>query len=480
MAEKRFIYGWSGEQPIPYLYWNVERHVYDRNVPGCEIDEFLVWSQGRYLETYFSSNAVKQLNKEGEKFLDKTFRDNLISETKKVMPYYWETAKRLMEKVKKQTLTNEELSEIYKQVGRLVVKTIAYFATSREEIMYAVEKALADKLEAKYGEKFRDVYLLITMPTEEDVLFREKVDWLQLVKGPSKEKLIAHSLKYPLLFYCIYSEEKALQLLEEKLKKTDVAKLEQGIQQQKCHLQELREKQEKQFAEINNKEIQELAKFIQDQAHYRFEIKACWGGNYYFLPLLKEISKRSFVSVADLGHFSIPSDVIDFLEKGKAIDASEIQKRKRYCLLHLNNGKIDFYSGNEALEKRKELLDSSLPSRDTNEIRGLIANTGKVSGKVKLVKVDNAEEIAKIASEIKPGTILVTGMTNPTMISLMKNVKGIVTDEGGMACHAAIISRELNVPCIVGCRIATRVLSDGDYIELDADNGIVRKLKEGE
>jgi len=58
----------------------------------------------------------------------------------------------------------------------------------------------------------------------------------------------------------------------------------------------------------------------------------------------------------------------------------------------------------------------------------------------------------------------------------MQIAKAIVTDEGGLSCHAAIVARELGVPCIVGTKIATKVFKDGDLVEVDADKGIVRKI----
>ena len=56
----------------------------------------------------------------------------------------------------------------------------------------------------------------------------------------------------------------------------------------------------------------------------------------------------------------------------------------------------------------------------------------------------------------------------------IKKAKGIITDEGGITCHAAIISRELKIPCVVGTKVATQVLKDGDEVELNADEGIIR------
>ena len=67
-------------------------------------------------------------------------------------------------------------------------------------------------------------------------------------------------------------------------------------------------------------------------------------------------------------------------------------------------------------------------------------------------------------------------MTRPEFVPIMKKAAAIVTDEGGITCHAAIISRELGVPCVVGTKIATKVLKDNDFVEIRATHGLVRKL----
>lgn len=68
-------------------------------------------------------------------------------------------------------------------------------------------------------------------------------------------------------------------------------------------------------------------------------------------------------------------------------------------------------------------------------------------------------------------------MTTPDYILPMKKAMGFITDEGGATCHAAIVAREMNKPCITSTKIATKVLKDGDRIEVNADKGIVKILK---
>jgi len=98
-------------------------------------------------------------------------------------------------------------------------------------------------------------------------------------------------------------------------------------------------------------------------------------------------------------------------------------------------------------------------------VDGLVASPGIASGKVRLIQT-----IADL-SKLEPGEILVTKMTNPDMVVAMQKAAAIVTDEGGQTCHAAIISREIGLPAIVGTRKATKVLQDGQIITVDAYNG---------
>ncbi len=99
--------------------------------------------------------------------------------------------------------------------------------------------------------------------------------------------------------------------------------------------------------------------------------------------------------------------------------------------------------------------------------RGLGASPGLVSGTVKIIR--ELDELDKILD----GDILVTTMTTPDMVPAMKRANGIVTDEGGVTCHAAIISRELGIPCVAGTGEATTVLQENSKVTIDGKKGIV-------
>jgi phosphoenolpyruvate synthase/pyruvate phosphate dikinase len=123
--------------------------------------------------------------------------------------------------------------------------------------------------------------------------------------------------------------------------------------------------------------------------------------------------------------------------------------------------------GREALE----IINKFCQSTKKSTLKGTSASKGLTTGIAKIILRK------KDFSEFKKGMILITTMTRPEFFSLMKKAKAIITDEGGITSHAAIISRELNIPCIVGTKIATKVLKDGDLVEVDADKGITRIIK---
>jgi len=112
-----------------------------------------------------------------------------------------------------------------------------------------------------------------------------------------------------------------------------------------------------------------------------------------------------------------------------------------------------------------------LETKNITEIKGQIAQKGKVIGKVKIVR--RRDQVG----EVKEGDIIVSPMTTPDFLPAMKIAGAFVTDEGGITCHAGIVARELKKPCVIGTKIATRILKDGMEVEVDADNGIVKILK---
>jgi phosphohistidine swiveling domain-containing protein len=187
--------------------------------------------------------------------------------------------------------------------------------------------------------------------------------------------------------------------------------------------------------------------------------------------LFQAIADRLQIDVVSLRRL-VADEMIAALKKGSVSPENKkvILGRLDFFVGLLRNGELKFYGGQEAKDFYGKEVLPFLPSRDTKEIKGTSAMPGLVRGKVRLVRLESQAEL------VQDGEILVSSMTDPDMVPAMKKAAAIVTDEGGMLCHAAIISRELKKPCVIGTQIATQVLKDGDEVEVDATTGIVRKL----
>ena len=117
---------------------------------------------------------------------------------------------------------------------------------------------------------------------------------------------------------------------------------------------------------------------------------------------------------------------------------------------------------------KKEAKGMSGQKREAKIIlQGQGAAPGTATGKVVIIRD------VKDTGAVKEGDILVTRMTNPDMVPAMRKVAAIVTDEGGMTCHAAIVSRELGTPAVVGTKTATQILKNGQIITVDGEMGLI-------
>lgn len=188
--------------------------------------------------------------------------------------------------------------------------------------------------------------------------------------------------------------------------------------------------------------------------------------------ILKEIAKRNYLALNQIENCLLSE--INLILDSKKINLEKVNKRNDGFVTVKNNKRWVFYTG----EKSKKIIKRIKPviKHRVTSINGNVANIGKMKGIVRVLKNIDSDLGLKVG-KMKKGDILVTEMTRPQLIDACKKASAIITDEGGINCHASIISRELNIPCVVGTKIATQVLKDGDIVEVDADNGLVKMLK---
>lgn len=188
--------------------------------------------------------------------------------------------------------------------------------------------------------------------------------------------------------------------------------------------------------------------------------------------LFKEVGRRHGLTKNDV-QFLWPEELVDLLKGKKRFGREYIQEKKKFYVATTMAGPLfkRYYFGEEAKVFLEKIFKSEKSYEgEINELKGTIACPGFVTGKVKII--NSFSDLNKM----KKGNILVANMTSPRYMNAIALSSAIITNEGGLTCHAAIIAREFKKPCVIGTKIATKVLKDGDLVEVDANKGIIKML----
>lgn len=156
-----------------------------------------------------------------------------------------------------------------------------------------------------------------------------------------------------------------------------------------------------------------------------------------------------------------------YLKSGKLPNKKVLAHRFKTNALIFEKGSRILVTG-RIVQHLERILIGSLKAK---EIHGTTAYPGHVQGKVRIVL--NPLKI----KQFDEGDVLITGMTRPEFLPLMKKSSAVVTDAGGILCHAAVVAREMKIPTIIGTEKATKVFKDGDLVVVDANKGVVRMIK---
>ena len=188
---------------------------------------------------------------------------------------------------------------------------------------------------------------------------------------------------------------------------------------------------------------------------------------HHMSAILKEIAKRKYLTEMQV-RFATLYDIEKMLLHDE-YNAEELLERTKHCVYYAEEGYSHVYIKEESSSLEKE-VEQEIVDEDITELHGETGCLGYGKGPVKIII--RAEDMAKM----NPGDVLVSIATDPDIVPAMKKACAIVTEQGGVTSHAAIVSRELGIPCVIGTKIATKVLKDGDMVEVDANRGIVKKL----
>lgn len=213
-------------------------------------------------------------------------------------------------------------------------------------------------------------------------------------------------------------------------------------------------KKDKNFSHpVIPEELKELAEAVQELVYFRtLRTDILYELMWIARPVLTQIAKSFGLTFSELRDYSALDLLEGKIEKYEYEKFTAISFGKEFALLH-----------------EPILLEEG--HGEYTELKGTVAFKGKVTGIVKVVMI--AHQIHKV----ERGDILVAPTTAPSYIFGMEKASAFITDEGGITSHASIVAREMKKPCVIGTKIATKVLKDGDMVEVDADKGIVRMIK---
>ncbi|MFH1426626.1 MAG: PEP-utilizing enzyme [Candidatus Kerfeldbacteria bacterium] len=184
--------------------------------------------------------------------------------------------------------------------------------------------------------------------------------------------------------------------------------------------------------------------------------------------ILGAIADTTGIPKSELEWYTV-EEIKALLRDDTCIPAEQIQERNHNSVIASEfDGKegsdITFFTGSEADE-----LSALLNAGNTDVLEGIVASAPDAAGAVFAGTVQIVTDIEK--EDFEAGNILVTSMTRPDFMPLMKKAAAIITNEGGMTCHAAIVARELGIPCIIGTKYATETLRNGDTAAMNMETG---------
>lgn len=358
-------------------------------------------------------------------------------------------------------LSNNELSDIVKMLSDKLVDfaEIQFYA-------FLVLGGAGKEVETKLSDK-PSIMQHISTPYKHIQIMQARIDLLNLVAigQVSEDSLNKYLKKYSwITIYDFTDKPMSMESLKEQLKTIKDAKEElKNIE----HHKEIGLKEYKEyFKTIKDKEFKKTVEIVHYFSYLK-EMRDDYRRQAYFLwiPFWHELAKRIGLSLEE-ANCLLKDELVEALTLKKDFSKITSERNKKFALWY-KEGKLQVFSGKEA-DKIAEMVKEEVVG---SEIKGSVASKGKATGKVSIIY--HQEEFGKF----REGDVLVTTMTHPEFLVLMKKASAVITDEGGITCHAAIVSRELGMPCIIGTKVATKVLQDGDLVEVDGDKGIVRIIK---
>lgn len=339
---------------------------------------------------------------------------------------------------------------------------------------------LVSILESKLGKghpRVGEYFQILTTAKEKTVSGKEEIDLLKLrlkqLDNTATEKDIAgHAKKYSFIAFGYDGPGWNASDISNRLKDLPKQKVKVKVlldEKEKAG-REIVKKQNKAVKELNLTGSEERLFFIlRTLGFWKFERKFHNQKAHELMEdFIKEIARRNSLSIAQAKMIA-PDEVEDVLIKNK-VRPDILNERIKEALVFFEKGSYKTLSGQKLKSISKEIRKSLEVDKSLTELTGTTAYSGKARGQVR--RIDAPEDMINF----KKGDILISASTSPHILPAMKKAGAVVTDSGGITSHAAIVAREIKVPTLIGTKVASKILKDGDRVEVDAGKGIIKKL----
>lgn len=393
----------------------------------------------------------------------------------------------LMKKTQLQSLEDAKIILLLRSYHQLYKRALGSHYLSQPQLFPLLEKEIQKQV------KNQEEYIGLTTSTRFSALQRQEIGLIQLAREiqnccqGKRCKKHTGQLRKIKETYSLYAAGQAhppwgLPFYDDKLN-TYLTQKPKILKEKLLTIQKTKkslEKKQRMLEAKLPKKTSHLCKVIRELSWYRFDVsRIAWTSCMYIgQPILHEIARRRNILIPEIEHALLGElEHIMVVPSANKKLLAELKKREQ-CFCYLLEGrKATMYAGTRGKKVfHKKIQEQSF---DHQEIKGHTANRGKVQGKVRVFSNENAD-LKEMISAVQQDEILIVQNTWPQLLPACAKAKAIVTNEGGIACHAAILSRELGIPCIVGTRYATKTFNTGEYVEVDANEGIIRKIQKND
>ncbi|MBD3366366.1 hypothetical protein GF360_03460 [candidate division WWE3 bacterium] len=454
----------------------------------------LLFARNEVLEAYHSPEDLEAAGKFGYSyFQDKEQYREFINSVKKKQ-------KKLKEDqilFRTQFDDVEDLAVIQKllaNISQALIDVFAFFNMTNPQFTKGLEDHLANDLEQ---DDLSEAVAVLTAPVEKSMLHHEEEDFFKLLLKYEdvlpdinletitdykefKDALDSHIKKYGHLSGNEGADHWDLQhyigllrdCLDSKVNLSEkVTELSKAVENARVNKEEFINKHRLEMPTVY------VADCLANLGRYRLELRILWSAYFRMLrELVYKISRLTQIPAYTLLALS-PGELvqIDFSKEDIEDSFKTKDRYKAYLFLVKNDVLTKSVYGDSAIAEFNKLVPK--PNYDAiKEIEGNTAFPGVVEGKAYCMNWGDKDFNKKVKS-MPEGAILVIGNTRPSLMPAIRKSSAIVTNEGGITSHAAIVSRELKIPCVIGTKSATKIIKTGDKVKVNAVKGIVEVVE---